>query len=268
MRLYLYNIVSSFFILLSTGLAAQDCFPVKDDNRLVYDEVGVLSDTEAQQLNNKLVNFAKSSSNQIVVAIVPDLCGMDKGQYATELGHQWGVGQNDLDNGIVILVKPTGGKGERQTYIAVGYGLEGAIPDITAFQIVENELLPNFSKGDFYNGLNQASNVIMELASGEYNAQVYAENVNAKKKKGATRGALVILAMMLFMFLFFSFRVREYAKVNNLGFWAAFWLLSNTGRSHRGSYGEFSGRGGGFGGGGFGGFGGGGFGGGGAGGSW
>lgn len=268
MKLYLYYIASSIFLLLSTSGYTQDCFPAKDNSRLVYDEVGVLSSNEQAQLNNKLVAFAKSSSNQIVVAIVPDLCGMDKGQFATELGHAWGVGQQDTDNGIVILVKPTGGQGERHTYIAVGYGLEGVIPDITAFKIVENELIPNFSKGNFYSGLDQATNVIIDLASGEYNSTVYSENIAAEKKKGAVTGAIVIIAFFLFMFLIFSFKVREYSKVNNLGFWAAFWLLSNTGRSHRGSYGGFTGRGGGFGGGGFGGFGGGGFGGGGAGGSW
>ena len=255
----------SLLLALSVTISAQDCFPAKDENRLVYDEVGVLSSSERSSLESKLSEFARTSSNQIVVVIVPELCGMDRAQFATELGHAWGVGQEKFDNGVVFLVKPTGGQGQRHVFIAVGYGLEGAIPDITAKQIVDYEVLPEFRNGNLYKGIDRGTNVIMELAAGEYNAEVYAQ----RKTQGQWIGAAVILAIFILIFFVFVFRAREYANVNNIDFWTALWLISNTGRSHRGSWGGFSGRGGGgFGGGGFGGFGGGGFGGGGAGGSW
>lgn len=257
-----------FFVFLGDVVSAQnECFPKKDENRLVYDAVGVLSDSEQNSLNTRLSEFAASSSNQIVVVIVPDLCGMDKAQYATELGHEWGVGQAKFDNGVVLLVKPTGGRGERHTFIAVGYGLEGAIPDITARHIAEYELIPSFKKNDFYQGISNACNVIIDLASGEYNYQVYEK----KKTRGAIIGGIVILLIFGMVIFLFIYRAREYARLNDISFWTALWLISNTGRSHRGTWGGFSGGrggGGGFGGGGFGGFGGGGFGGGGAGGSW
>lgn len=241
---------------------SNNCFPQKEENRLAYDEVGVLQKEELAQLEKKLSSFASSSSNQIVVVIVPDLCGMDRAQYATELGHEWGVGQSEFDNGVVLLIKPTGGQGERHVFIAVGYGLEGAIPDITAKRIIEYEILPEFRKGNLYQGINKGTKVIMDLAAGEYDSQVY---IN-EKKRGEWIGAIVVLVIFILIALMFIFRARQYASVNDISFWTALWLISNTGRSHRGTWGGSSG--GGFGGGGFGGFGGGGFGGGGAGGSW
>ena len=85
-----------------------------------------------------------------MVVVVNDLCGMDKAMYATDLGQAWGVGRKGKDNGIVILIKPTGGKGQRRTFISVGYGLEGVIPDATAKLVVENEMIPNFKNRQFF----------------------------------------------------------------------------------------------------------------------
>jgi uncharacterized protein len=123
---------------LFAQLAGQECFPTKK-NKLVYDAADVLSSEEESILETRLVAFADSTSNQITVVIVPDLCGMDKAQFAIELGESWGVGQSQEDNGIVFLVKPKTIDSKGEIFIAVGRGLEGAIPDITAKQITDNE---------------------------------------------------------------------------------------------------------------------------------
>lgn len=269
-NVFLGQVLLWLFLIPATFWGQSDgtCFPKKDNQHLLYDLSGLLNANEANQLDVKLKQFAANTSNQIVVVIVDDLCQMEPAQYATELGHSWGVGQSKEDNGIVVLVKPSGGAGERRTFIAVGYGLEGAIPDITAKQIVDNELIPNFRTGQFYRGLEQATNVLMSLAQGEYNSDEYAakNHVNPLAVLGP------LLFFFLIFFLIFGIRARKYAQTNNMSFWAAILLLSASQRSHRGGWNHFSGGGGsgsgGFGGGGFGGFGGGGFGGGGAGGSW
>src|SRR5690606_30492890 len=93
--------------------------------------------------------------------------GMEIAQYTTELAHRWGVGRADVDNGLVILVA----KNDRKVYIATGYGLEGAVPDALAKRIVEQQITPRFREGNFYAGLNDATDTIMKLASGEYKAQ-------------------------------------------------------------------------------------------------
>ena len=267
------NILFVFLILFVSVYsinAQEDCFP-KKQNRLVIDETGVLSASQQNQLLYKLTDFENRTSTQILVLIVNDLCGYDPAMYATELGHKWGVGQKGIDNGVVVLVKPTGGQGQKKVHIAIGYGLEDVIPDAIAKRIVENEMIPQFKNGDIYGGIEAGTNVVMQIAEGKYSAGEY-----ASKSSNKGTGALPMLLVFLIYALFYMFsragRARSYARTNNVSFWMALFLLSSTRSTHSGHYGSFSSGGGsfgGFGGGGsFGGFGGGGFGGGGAGGSW
>lgn len=259
-------------------LAGQECFPQQKTDQLVYDVAGILSSEETRSLESRLQQFAVSSSNEIFIVIVPDLCGMDKAQFATELGEKWGAGQEKEDNGVVILVKPKSPESQGQVFIAIGRGLEGAIPDATAHLIVENEMIPSFKSGNMYGGISDAANTVMELASGEYNSEAYASRY--KKRIGKNSGIVMIIILIVMALVFLNKRnnVKRYARLNNIGFWQAWILLNSINRRHSGSWSDFSGGrghfggwsgGGGGGGGGFGGFGGGGsFGGGGAGGSW
>ena len=244
---------------------AQECIPPKPAT-LLLDKVGVLDQNQYYEIDRKLVDFAKKTSTQIAVVIVDDLCGMDKAMFATELGQKWGVGQDGKDNGIVMLIKPTGGTGERQVFIAVGYGLEGVIPDAIAKRIVERELIPNFKKNDIYGGINAGVDVIIKLTAGEFTADEY-------QKQGSVPNYIILLILggIIFFAFFTKFSAaRKYAHSNNTSLWLAFILMSSV-SNHSGSYNNFRSGGGGFGssgGGGFSGFGGGSFGGGGAGGSW
>jgi len=259
-----FGSVFAFFLVFGSTAFANDCFPSKNDTKLVYDEVAVLTNSEYKELNDYLIKVSNQTSNQIVIAIVGDLCGMDKAMYAAELGHKWGVGRKGKDNGVVILVKPTGGKGQRRTFIAVGYGLEGVIPDATAKLIVENEMIPNFKSGNIYNGLKAALNVIVPLAVGEFNYVAYEKK--SKKRKGKFPYMVVLIIGLVIISKVMG--ARNYAQQNGISLWSAFFMGSLLGGSYggsgrRGGWDDFS-----SGGGGFGGFGGGGFGGGGAGGDW
>lgn len=274
--LFRFTLVILNLILALVGhaqLAGQECFP-KKENKLVYDAANILNDGEESMLESMLVSFADSSSNQITVVIVPDLCGMDKSQFAIELGELWGVGQAKEDNGIVMLVKPKTVESKGEIFIAVGRGLEGAIPDITTKQIIDNECIPSFKNEAYYKGIEAGAVVLMQLARGEYDSDAYASKHTKRKKKGGLGIALLGLLIVAFVFIAKAAQTKRYAQTNQIGFWAAWALLNAASRSHRGYYNNFSsGRGGfggfgGGGGGGFGGFGGGGFGGGGAGGSW
>jgi len=214
-----------------------------------------LTADQAKALEKRLVQFADSTSNQIVVVVVDDLAGYEPWEFATEIGDRWKVGQEKEDNGIVLLIKPTGGKGERETFIAVGRGLEGAIPDITCNQIVENELIPNFSKGNYYQGILSALEVLEDLSRGEYNSDDYAKKI--KKKSYVSMGIILGLLILFIIIAIFN-------RKNHGGFGGGFPFGAGGmyfGSRNRGGWG-------GSGGGGFGGFGGGSFGGGGSGGSW
>ena len=259
-KLFVLNLL--LFISYS-GFAVNKCFPTKSDQKLVYDQVGVLSEAEYAEINNYLIDISNNTSNQIVIVIVDDLCGMDNSMFATELGQEWGVGRDGKDNGIVILVKPTKTNGPRTTFIAVGYGLEGVIPDATAKMIVENEMNPNFKKGNIASGLKAGLNIIVPLVKQEFNYVAY-DAQTAKGKKGFP---YLIIVVILFVIIFKIFSARSYARDNGISLWSAFMLgslMNSRGGSGRGGgFGDFS-----SGSGGFGGFGGGGFGGGGSGGDW
>ena len=223
--------------------------PVKFYNNLSTAFPNFLNPSEANSIELKLKSFSDSTSNQIIVVIVDELNGLEPWSYATELGEKWKPGQEKEDNGVVLLIKPTGGQGERKTFIATGKGLEAVIPDFTCLEIVNNELLPNFKRGDFYAGVNDATDVLMSLAVEEFNFSQYSNN----KSNG---GELPIWAGLLFFLIFIS--IGFIGKFNRGG-----------GTYYSGS--GFSSRSGSFGGSSFGGrssFGGGSFGGGGAGGSW
>lgn len=253
----------SIFLFLFTAfasLALTDSIPERPSpprlvNNLSKEFPDFLSSTEEQQLEKKLEDFANQTSNQIVIVIVDGLAGMEAWDYATKLGHKWGVGQAKFDNGIVILVKPTGGSGQRDLFIAVGYGLEGAIPDLTTKQIRENEMMPYFQKGDYYTALNKATDVLMALAKGEYSSDAYG------KKHSKRRLPLGLIIPLIFIILFIILRSgKGGGGGNGLSMGTGFFLGSMLGGGGRGFGGGSSG--------GFGGFGGGGFGGGGSGGKW
>lgn len=224
-------------------------------NNLSKEFPDFLSSNEQRQLESKLADFANTTSNQIAVVIVDEIGGLEPWDFATRLHQKWGVGQSKEDNGVVILIKPTGGKGQRKVHISVGYGLEGAIPDATANQISDNELGPGLASGNYYQAIDKTVDILMAIAKGEYDSTAYAK----KNKKSFPRKMIVPLILII---LFIIYRASKGGRGGGGGMsMGTGFLLGNM----------FGGGGGGFGGGssgGFGGFGGGGAGGGGAGGSW
>ena len=262
----------SFLLLLFLSLvvSAQDLPERPNPPRLVNDLADVLTNAEEQRMEMELEQFARETSNQIAIVTVPSLNGYDASSFAFRLGEEWGIGQKDKDNGVVVLFKPKKGNERGQIFVAVGYGLEGVIPDAVANRdIIDYEMIPRFKQGDTFGGLYAGTQVIMGLAKGEFSAQEYHE-----KASGGSGGfPFIFLLFIIFFFIIPIFRGRKrYYSTGTRGSSLPFWLLMGgmmgSGRSHGGSFGNFSSGGGSFGGGGFGGFGGGGFGGGGAGGSW
>ena len=259
-------------LILITGtlsIFSQDIPEKPNPPRLVNDFAGLLNREEVNALEQKLVAFNDSTSTQIAIVIVKDLGGYDKADYAQRLGEKWGIGQKGLNNGILILVKPKTPGSNGEVFITSGYGLEGAIPDLTCGEIVDNEILPAFRKGEYYSGLDKATSTLIALARGEFSADQYGKKLKKSIGKGAPAGIFTII-FIIFIILINSGRSNHNnISRSGLPFWLMLGLMNSGRNSHNGSWGGFSGGGGfGGGGGGFGGFGGGGFGGGGAGGSW
>lgn len=230
--------------------------------KLVNDFANVLTQSEAFDLENSLVQFARETSTQIVVVTVADLEGYDKSDYAFQLGEKWGVGHTEKDNGIVILLKPKQGSSKGQIFIATGYGLEGVLPDaVLNSTVIDYEMIPYFKENNYYKGLQSGTKVIMDISRGEYTADQYQEYY-AKQSDGIIPAIIIFLLIFVVFPLMRGRRRRFYSPGKSLPFWLAMGMLSGSHRSG-GSFGNFS-----SGSGGFGGFGGGSFGGGGAGGSW
>jgi len=251
------------FLLCAMVAFGQDYPKVPNPPKLVNDFTGTLSATEIRNLEEKLVAFDNQTSNQVTIIIVASTNGTDPTDYATELGRQWKIG-NKENNGVLLLVAKT----DRKLSIVPGYGLEGALPDATAQAIIDNEIVPAFKAGNYYQGIDNGAEAIMKATQGSYKAP---EGYSKRGKKDGGTGWITILIIIVFIiFIFGSGRGgsggggmmsrRGYRGVNSSLWWLPM-LMGGGGGSSGGGGGSSSG-------GGFGGFGGGSFGGGGASGSW
>jgi uncharacterized protein len=233
--------------------------------RLVNDFTGTLTSEQVTALENKLVAYDDSTSTQVAVVIIPTTGDYSVEEVGLKIIRDWGVGGKEHSNGVVLLIA----KDDRKIRIEVGYGLEGAIPDVTAKSIIDNDLTPNFRDGNYYRGIDQATDNIIKAAAGEYKAPA---GYNNNKSKGISIGRIIFWLIIIFFILggLGSRGGGGGGMVSRRGYggFPAGWILgsilggmSSGGRGAGG--GGWSG-----GGGGFGGFGGGGGGGGGASGGW
>ncbi len=237
--------------------------PKPSPQRLVNDYANILSVRQAAELEQRLVAFDDSTSNQIVVLTVTDLEEDDPNWYAAQVGRSWGVG-GSKNNGIVLLVKPKIGNSYGEVAIQVGYGLEGAIPDAYCNRIIDDLIIPKFKEGYYYKGICLGVEELAALACGEIS-----EPRDGSDDTGELIAAIisVLFVVAILVLLALASRKGGGGSGNNNG-------GSGGGRDRviiiggipfGGSSGSF---GGGRAGGGFGGFGGGSFGGGGASGRW
>lgn len=251
--------IAVFFLTITSNVIAQNVLPRPNPPKLVTDQAGVLTPEQLQALEAKLVAIDDSSSNQIAVVILSSLEGQPKEEYATKLFREWGIGNKKTNNGVLVLVAIQ----DRQIRIEVGYGLEGAIPDITALSIIDNDIKPAFKAGAYYEGLDNATDNLAKAAVGEYK--------EARKKRSKSKGNPLVFVMIVIVIVIILGKKGGGggSNINGGGFsdFTTGMLLGSllNGGSSRGGWGGGSG---GFGGGGFGGFGGGSSGGGGAGGGW
>lgn len=161
------KILLPLLLLMATSVFAQIEKVIPDAPspvRFVVDLTGTLTADQQHTLEEKVKGYEDSTSTQIAVVLIPTTEGYEMVDYAVALGRKWGVGQKGKNNGIVFLIA----KNDRKIFIAPGYGLEGAIPDITAKQIVDKIVLPNFKGNDFYGGIDQGIDALIQAAKGEF----------------------------------------------------------------------------------------------------
>ena len=143
----------------------------------VNDFTQTLSQEQKQNLESKLFNFEKETSNEIAVAIIPNMKGDYIENFADKLFEEWGIGKEDKDNGVLILIA----KEDREMRIEVGYGLEGALTDSQAYWIIQNVTRPAFQAEDYYAGIDGAADKIIAATKGEYVPSESPKNRNGFK---------------------------------------------------------------------------------------
>ena len=175
-------------LLWTAALQAAPAFPTLSGR--VVDEAALMSRKQAHQLTQQLAAFEKRSGIQLVVVSVDSLDGETIEEYGYQLGRHWGIGQKGKNNGVLLLIA----QDERKVRIEVGYGLEGALPDAIAANIIQTRILPAFKRGDMVAGVVAGSQSIMKALAGEYQP---AEQPKSNSGGGPWLFILVVIAMIV-----------------------------------------------------------------------
>jgi uncharacterized protein len=243
-------LLASLVLAAKTNFAAE-VIPPKPP-AYFNDYANVVSKEKALALNEKLAQFERETSNQVVVAIFGKMQSDSSIEdYAQRIAQAWGVGRKDQSggNGVVLLVFID----DRKISIQVGYGLEGAFPDVTAYDIRSRHITPQFRNGNYEKGLDEGIDLICKAIRGEYKGD--GETVR-EKKPGPSGGCgplgFVIMLIIVMMIIRLGRRKGGYGYTGMGGpFISSGWGGgSSSSSSGGGGFSGFSGGGGSFGGGG------------------
>ena len=248
------------FVLALSGIIAHAQFDIPKKPSFqtsVYDYEDILNPSQEKQLEEKLIKYSDSTSTQIVVVTIPTLKGEDIGVLATNWAHKWGIGQENEDNGMIILLS----KNDREISIRSGYGIEDRMTAGITGEIIRNVITPYFKVDNYFEGLDKGADAIFEVLKGKY-----------KGSRKESNNPLPFILIVIFIIILLVLASRGNKGGGNFRGGGGLDLgdiiiLSSLGRSG-GGFGGGGSFGGGSSGGFGGGFGGGGFSGGGAGGSW
>ena len=130
----------------------------------VYDYVNLLSSSQKSNLERKLIKYSDTTSTQIVIAIINSTEGENINFLGAKWIKEWGIGQANIDNGILIILD----KNDRKIAINTGYGVEHLLTDAMSKRIIERDIIPYFKQNDYPGGLNRGADAVFEVMNGEY----------------------------------------------------------------------------------------------------
>jgi uncharacterized protein len=150
-------------LLLGWALPALALVAVPPLTGRVVDQTGTLSSGDIAQLTQTLADLEKRKGSQIAVLIVPTTDGEAIEQFSLRVAEAWKIGRKKVDDGALLVIA----KNDRHLRIEVGYGLEGALTDVTAKRIIDEVMTPKFRSGDFAGGISAGINRMIDLINGE-----------------------------------------------------------------------------------------------------
>ena len=171
---------------------AEALAPIPALDAPVVDTTGTLSAADMSRLQAQALDLQRRKGSQLQILIVPTTAPESIEQYAQRVFDQWKLGRQGVDDGVLLLVA----KDDHQARIQTGYGLEGAIPDITAGRVIQEYLVPKFRAGDFAGGLDDATAQLVRLIDGEVLPAPMAPSASG----GNGGDKLFLLVFLLFFF--------------------------------------------------------------------
>lgn len=200
----------TFFLFLLVSFysnAQQQFYELRD---YVTDSADVFTPDQVLDLNQRLSDFEEKTTNQFVVVTIEEL-GFDTIEsYANGLFNQNGIGQKGKDNGLLILFSES----DREVRIEVGYGLEPYITDAVASRIIRNTMIPNFKEGDYFKGVNEASNQLIQFLNDPDALAEFKQEIEDDGKKGQF---ISYVFMGIFLLIFISvggfFFLKSYKNI-------------------------------------------------------
>ena len=165
MARYLWRALLTLAAVLAAGLAlAQPLQPVPALQAHVTDLTATLSAAQARALEDKLAAFEAAHGSQIVVLLLRSTAPEDIAAYAFRVADAWKIGRRELGDGVLLLVA----KDDRKVRIEVARALEGAVPDLAAWRIIDGAITPAFRRGDFAGGIDAGVEALFALIRGEH----------------------------------------------------------------------------------------------------
>jgi len=180
--------IALIFIIFPCWAGALDVPALKGR---VNDYASVLSSETENKLEETLSSLERSDSTQVVVLTIPSLEGKVLEQFSIKVAEEWKIGQNNKDNGAILLIS----KNDRKIRIEVGLGLEGKLTDLMSGRIIQHEIVPKFRKGDFNVGIEAGVNAIVSVVRGEYVS-------SGSGTKPQNKGTNPFFSLIIFLFVF------------------------------------------------------------------
>ncbi|WP_081497098.1 YgcG family protein [Phyllobacterium sp. YR531] len=165
----------------------------------VVDGANVIDAATRQAITQKLEAFEAKSSDQVVVVTVPDLDGEAIEPYSNRLYRSWALGQQQENNGVLLVVAPN----DRKVRIEVGYGLEGTLTDLLSKLIIENAIIPGFRSGDYSGGISRGVDDILSVLSGDA-AELEARAKRNIKEPGSEVDWFMVIFITIWVIIFFG----------------------------------------------------------------
>lgn len=150
-------------VLWPGAAGAQELIPVPKLTARVIDQTETLSSTERLTLESKLARFESERGSQIVVLIVPTTAPEDIAAFANRVAAEWKIGRREIGDGLLLVVA----KDDRRVRIEVARALEGAVPDLAAFHIIDRAITPAFRQGQFAAGIDAGVEALFARIRGE-----------------------------------------------------------------------------------------------------